>query len=89
MYRRYCKKINLNIQVGDKTTFNALLKIFPLLETSKFKDAMDKVSEQRRLAGHKVRKPAEKFNAFEQFRLDLIECNEGLKELHQLLHSSL
>lgn len=82
-------KLNINIQPGNKTTLNALLKIFPQLESSKFKDAMDKVSEQRRLASHKVRKPAEKFNAFEQFRSDLIECNEGLKELLQLLRSSL
>ncbi|MEK6224613.1 MAG: hypothetical protein N2A97_07150 [Thermodesulfobacteriales bacterium] len=77
----------LNIQSGDKTTFNTLLKIFPKLNTSKFKDAMNNVSKQRRLAGHKVRPPAKKFSAFEQFRSDLIDCNEGLKELLQALKS--
>lgn len=77
----------LKIKFGDKTTFNTLLKIFPKLNTSKFKDAMNNVSEQRRLAGHKVRPPAKKFSAFEQFKLDLIDCNDGLEELFQILKS--
>jgi hypothetical protein len=46
---------------------------------------MDNVSKQRRLAGHQVRDPAENFNAFEKFKSDLIDCNDGVNELLQLL----
>ena len=78
-------KLNCNIQSGHKTTFNTLLKIFPQLKSSKFKAAMENVSKQRRLAGHQVRDPAENFKAFEKFKSDLIDCNDGLNELLQLL----
>ncbi len=81
------KKQGVNKSFGDKKTFNALLEIFPNLETSKFKDAMDNVSNQRRLASHQVRYSAKNYSAFEQFRSDLIDCNEGLKELLQALKS--
>jgi len=81
------KKQGINKSFGNKRTFNALLEIFPNLKTSKFKDAMDNVSNQRRSASHQKRNTAKNYNAFEQFSSDLIDCNEGLEELLEALKS--
>jgi hypothetical protein len=75
-----------NIKVGDKTTVQALRKVFPNLETSPaFGRAMSLVSEQRRLASHGVRPPAANFPAFSQFTKDLSLCLEGIKEVLAIL----
>jgi len=81
------QKQGINKSFGNKKTLNALLEIFPHLKNSKFKDAMDNVSDQRRNASHKKRDPAKEFNAFEKFSSDLIDCNEGLKELLQSIEA--
>src|SRR5437763_16423149 len=43
--------------------------------------ALDKVSDERRLAGHKVRPKAKRFHAFEEFTKDLEAVVVGLREL--------
>jgi hypothetical protein len=79
-------RLGKNIKVGDKTTVQALKKVFPDLETSPvFGRAMSLVSEQRRLASHGVRPPATNYQAFSQFTKDLSLCLEGIKEVLSIL----
>jgi hypothetical protein len=79
-------RLGKNIKVGDKTTLQALKKVFIYLETSPaFGQAMSLVSEQRRLASHGVRPPAKSFRAFSQFTRDLSLCLDGVKEILALL----
>jgi hypothetical protein len=66
---------------SDKTV--AALKKLPSMppETSLLWSAFDRTSEQRRLAGHKVRPPAVRLLAFEQFSQDLEQWVAGLYDL--------
>ncbi|MFH1486811.1 MAG: hypothetical protein ABIH46_12140, partial [Chloroflexota bacterium] len=71
-----------SIKVGHKNTIQAIKKLFPGLETSSnFTPAVELVSEQRRLASHGVRTPAENFPAFSLFTKDLSLCLEAVREL--------
>jgi len=75
-----------NIRVDDKKTIDAITKLFPDLNPpSIFKDAVNLVSTQRRIAAHGVRPPAENFPAFSQFTKDLSLCLEAMKELQVIL----
>jgi hypothetical protein len=83
---RLAVKFGKNIKIGEKKTIDAVTKLFPTLETTgSFTPAMDLVSEQRRLASHGVRPPAESFHAFSQFTKDLSLCLKGVKELLEIL----
>ena len=74
----------------EKWTVQDLKKIFPCLEKPAiFSTAYDLVSEQRRLASHKPRPPAEAMQAFEQFTRDLGLCVTGLGELLSALEKEL
>jgi hypothetical protein len=71
-------------------TVNTLKNVFPNLEEPAiFSTAYDLVSEQRRLASHNARPPAEAMRAFEQFTRDLELCVRGLGELLSTLEKEL
>jgi hypothetical protein len=71
-------------------TVAALTKLLPALESpSRFADALALVSEQRRIATHKVRPPAKRFEAFATFTKDLVLCLDALKELLRALEQAL
>jgi hypothetical protein len=75
-----------SLKVGDKNTIQAITRLFPDLETSpSFMPAVDLVSDQRHLASHGVRPPAENFPAFSQFTKDLSLCLDAVKELLAML----
>ena len=60
----------------------ALTNLFPALKSSpSFLAAVNLVSDQRRLASHGVRNPAQSFPAFSQFTKDLSLSLEAVKEL--------
>lgn len=83
---RLASSLGESIKVGDKNTIQAVMKLLPGLETSpNFALAANLVSEQRRLASHGVRPPAEKFPAFSQFTKDLALCLEATNELLGML----
>ena len=74
------------IRVSDKNTIQAITKLFPDLENApNFMPAVNLVSQQRRLASHAVRPPAENLSAFSQFTIDLSLCLEAVKELLSML----
>lgn len=88
--------VKLAVHLGESGKFNgdrtvtALTKLLPSLAApSKFASAAKLVSEQRRLAAHKVRPPAQPFTAFAVFTRDLNVCVEGLKELLSALEKAL
>src|SRR6266567_3305232 len=63
---------NLTHNLNSDTTVKALKRVLPMLPTNSLLwDALDKVSDERRLAGHKVRPKAKRFHAFEEFTKDL------------------
>jgi len=84
---RLASSLGMSIKVGDKNTIQAITKLFPDLETSprNFMPPVNLVSEQRRLASHGVRAPAENFPAFSQFTKDLSLCLGAVKELLAML----
>jgi type VI protein secretion system component Hcp len=74
----------------EKWTVQDLKKVFPGLEKpAMFSVVYDLVSEQRRLASHNARPPAEAMQAFEQFTRDLDLCVTGLSELLSTLEKEL
>lgn len=81
-------RLGKSLKIGDKNTIQAITKLFPALETSlNFMPAFNLVSEQRRLASHGVRQPAENYPSFSQFTKDLFLCLEAIKELLTMLES--
>ncbi|MBC8274488.1 MAG: hypothetical protein H8E40_05910 [Chloroflexi bacterium] len=83
---RLASSLGKSINVGDKNTIQAIKKLFPDLETSpSFMPAVNLVSDQRRLASHGVRLPAENFPAFSQYTKDLFLCLEAVRELLAML----
>src|SRR5258708_3921323 len=73
---------NLTLNLNSDTTVKALKRALPMLPTNSLLwDALDKVSDERRLAGHKVRPKAKRFQAFEEFTKDLEAVVVGLREL--------
>jgi hypothetical protein len=82
-------KLNKQINVSNEKTVSAIKKLFPELENSScFSSAMDVISEQRRLASHKVRPPTEPCDARSKFTHDLTLCVKGIKELLEKLEKS-
>jgi hypothetical protein len=87
---RISSSLKRDIKVGDKNTVQAITDLFPDLKDSKiFAIAISLVSEQRRLASHSVRPPAENFPAFSQFTKDLSLCLEATKEILAVLEREL
>ncbi|MBI5385671.1 MAG: hypothetical protein HZA90_13415 [Verrucomicrobia bacterium] len=83
-------RVERPIEKREKRTVMDLKKVFVNLEMpSKFAVAYDLVSDQRGLAAHKVRLPAETMAAFDQFTKDLELCVAGLHELLSTLESEL
>jgi hypothetical protein len=81
---------NLTLNLNSDTTVKALKRALPLLPTNLLLwSALEKVSDERRLAGHKVRPKAKRFHAFEEFTKDLEVVVVGLKELLATLESVL
>ena len=75
-------KLGILVKPGDKTTVNALEKLFP---TGSVRDAirkpLDQVSAQRRLSDHKARPGSHSFPAFEEFGKDMRALVEALELL--------
>lgn len=87
---RLATELGKNTKVGNKKTIKAITELFPDLEiSSNFKPAVNRVSEQRRLASHGVRPPAEHYSAFSQFTKDLYLCLDAVKELLIVLEQNL
>ncbi|MBN1853455.1 MAG: hypothetical protein JW829_12050 [Pirellulales bacterium] len=60
-------KLGKTFNVGSENTIKAIIKLFPDFESSSsFMTAINRVSDQRRIASHGVRPPAENFPAFSQ-----------------------
>jgi hypothetical protein len=79
---RIALSLKRNIKIADKKTIEALKELFPSLRDSElFTTATSLVSEQRRLASHSVRPPAENYPAFSQFTKDLSLCLDATKEI--------
>ena len=84
------KKLGKSMNFENDNTRKALERIFPeLLAPSAFSDAMDLVSEQRRLADHGVRPRAERQAAFSTFTQDLRLCLKALEEVFKCLEKHL
>jgi hypothetical protein len=83
---RLASGLGKNINVSDKKTIQAIVRLFPDLKISpNFMRAAKLVSEQRRLASHGVRPSAQNFPAFSQFTKDLSLCLEAARELLAML----
>jgi hypothetical protein len=75
-------KAGVTLKVDSDQTVTALKKLPSMPpNTSPLWAAFERTSEQRRLAGHKVRPSAVRFSAFEQFSQDLEQWVAGLLEL--------
>jgi len=78
----------LTLNINSDNTQKALKKALPTLSPSAVLwRALDKVSNERRNAGHGVRPPAQRFSAFEKFTSDLEETVIGLIEVLTLLEN--
>ncbi len=77
------------LNLSNDNTLKAIKRVLPALVNSEFERALDTISRERRLAGHKVRPAAQSFQAFEQFTADLEALVRGLKELRAALESVL
>lgn len=65
-------------------------RVFPTLAApSNFNTAMSLVREQRRIANHSVRSPAQRMEAFTTFTHDLSLCLAGLHEVLDRLEKAL
>jgi hypothetical protein len=88
---RLANKLGQDIKtISNKKTIQAITDLFPKLNsTPAFLDALNRVSDQRRVAAHGKRPKVEKFDAFSQFTNDLFQCVEALKELRQVIEDNL
>jgi len=81
--------LNRGLKTDNKNTIKAITALFPELGApSTFYSAVNLVSEQRRLASHGVRPPAETFSAFSTFTNDLSLCLQALRDLLAVLEHS-
>src|SRR6266516_1941654 len=81
---------NLTLNLNSDNTVKALKRALPLLPPNPILwSALDKVSDERRLAGHKVRPKAKRFQAFVEFTKDLEVVVVGLRELLATLENVL
>ncbi len=53
-----------HLNLNNDNTLNAIKRVLPTLVNSDFERALDTISRERRLAGHKVRPAAQSFQAF-------------------------
>jgi len=65
------RKLGVAVNCGSDRTLQCLRKVLPQLAESTFATPFAVVSEQRRLASHRVRPPAERTQAFATFSADL------------------
>jgi hypothetical protein len=83
-------KAGVSLKLDSDKTITALKKLPSMPpDTSALWTAFDRTSEQRRLAGHKVRPPAMRFLAFEHFSQDLEQWVAGLRDLLSSLETLL
>ena len=73
---------------SDKS-LHCLRKAFPALSDVAFSSPLAKVSEQRRLAAHKVRPAATSMKAFDAFTTDLNNCVTAMDLLRAVLEDKL
>lgn len=82
------EKLKINIgNINGLKTIQAIKKMLPELNNSKFTEATDLISEQRRIATHQVRPKAEKFGAFSKFTEDLQLCSQSFEKILEILES--
>ena len=73
-------RLGIQVSPGDKSTLNALEKLFLSDDVrAAFRAPLDTISEQRRRASHKERPQAESFPAFESFGKDITAVIRGLE----------
>lgn len=73
-------KLGITVKPGDKRTVDALEMLFPRESVqSAVRGPLDRVSEQRRLASHKERPPAQSFPAFEEIGNDIRAVVRGIE----------
>jgi len=77
------------LNLNNDNTLKAIKRVLPTLVNSDFERALEKISRERRPAGHGVRSAARPFQAFEQFTSDLEALVRGLKELLKVLETAL
>jgi hypothetical protein len=88
--KRIADHQSLTINVSSDKTLKALEKALPTLSPDSILwRALDKVSAERRNAGHSVRPPAQRFSAFEEFTNDLEAVVAGLRKLLTILENVL
>ncbi len=84
------ERLGISIRLGSDRTVAAMQRVFPTLAApSNFNTAMSLVSEQRRIANHSVRLPAQRMEAFTTFTHDLSLCLAGLHEVLDRLEKAL
>ena len=84
------ERLGFSIRLGSDKTVTAIQRVFPTLTApSNFDTAMSLVSEQRRIANHSVRPPAQRMAAFTTFTHDLGLCLAGLHEVLDRLEKAL
>jgi hypothetical protein len=85
---RLAEKLKIHISnIDNIKTIKAIKEMLPELENSKFTQAINLISEQRRIATHQVRPKAEKFRAFSRFTEDLRLCSQSFEEILEILES--
>jgi hypothetical protein len=83
--RRIADHIGKPLDPTEDKTKRALRSTVTLPERSLLWDALERVSQQRRLSAHGTRRTAQPFSAFEEFTADLENCVTGLCDLRTSL----
>jgi hypothetical protein len=79
-------KLGITVKPGDKGTLDALETLFPAEPVrSAVREPLDRVSDQRRLASHTERPPAQWFPAFEEFGKDVRAVIRGIEAIRENL----
>lgn len=79
----------ISVTCASEKTLHCLRQAFPALPDAAFSSPLEQVSEQRRLAAHKVRPAAVSMKAFETFTADLNRCLAALDVLLAVLEDRL
>jgi hypothetical protein len=83
-----CKKLGVAINAASDKTLVSLNRLLPSGLSNSILGPFDVVSEQRRLATHRVRPSARPFPAFEQFSKDMTGVLTALRALRAFLESA-